>query len=84
MINVVELIPENEFMDVDQLKSAYLTGIREFLTGQGYDVSHVDRSEWYSFERKLLVDTNAPERLLDTAVNTLNKKLKHAYGVVVQ
>jgi hypothetical protein len=84
MINVVELIPDNEFMDVDQLKSAYLSGIRDFLAGQGYDVSHVDRSEWYSFERKLLVDTNAPERLLDTAVDTLNKKLKNAYGVVVQ
>ncbi len=83
MINVVELMVENEFMDVNQLKSAYLHGIREFLASFGYDVTHVDKSEWYSYEQKLLVDTNAPEPYISKAVDTLNKKLKDAYGVLV-
>ncbi len=84
MINVVELMVENEFMDVDQLKSAYLHGIREYLSTLGYAVAHVDKSEWYSYEQKLLVDTNAPEPYISKAVDALNKKLKNAYGVVVQ
>lgn len=83
MINVVELMVDNEFMDVSQLKSAFLHGIREYLSAFGYDVSHVDRSEWYSFERKLLVDTNAPEPYITKAVDALNKKQKNAYGVLV-
>lgn len=84
MINVVELIVDNEFMDVDQLKTAYMSGIRDFLTGFGYDVSHVDRSEWYSFEQKLLVDTDAPETYISQAVDVQNKKVKNAYGVLVE
>jgi len=84
MINVVELIVDNEFMDVGQLKTAYLHGIRDFLTGYGYDVSNVDRSEWYSFEQKLLVDTDAPETYISKAVDVQNKKLKNAYGVLVE
>ncbi len=84
MINVVELILENEFMDVDQLKSAYLHGISEYLSNFGYAVTHVDKSEWYSYEQKLLVDTNAPEPYISKAVDAQNKKLKNAYGVLVQ
>lgn len=84
MINVVELIVDNEFMDVGQLKSMYLHGIREYLTGRGYDVSHVDESEWYSYEQKLLVDTDAPEPFISQAVDAQNKKLKNAYGVLVE
>jgi len=74
MLNVVELIVDNDFMDVGQLKTAYLTGIRDFLTGYGYDVSHVDRSDWYSFEQKLLVDTDAPGPFISQAVDEQNKK----------
>ncbi len=84
MINVVELMVDNEFVDVNQLKHTYLNGISEFLGNFGYDVTHVDRSDWYSFERKLLVDTNAPQPLISTAVDAQNKKLKKAYGVLVQ
>ncbi len=84
MINVVELMVDNEFMDVGQLKSTYLHGIREYLSGLGYAVADVDKSEWYSYEQKLLVDTNAPEPYISKAVDSLNKKLKNAYGVVVQ
>jgi hypothetical protein len=83
MINIVELMVTNEFLDVGQLKSTYLHGISEFLSDFGYDVSHVDRSDWYSFEQKLLVDTNAPEPLVSTAVEQENKKQKYAYGVLV-
>lgn len=84
MINVVELMVDNEFMDVGLLKSMYLHGIREYLTDFGYDVSHVDRSEWYSFEQKLLVDTNAPGLFISQAVDEQNKKQKEAYGVLVE
>jgi hypothetical protein len=84
MINVVELMVGNEFMDVNQLKSTYLHGIKEYLSTMGYAVSHVDKSEWYSYEQKLLVDTNAPEPYISKAVDAQNKKLKNAYGVLVQ
>jgi|GEM_PF-4656759 len=83
MINVVELIVENEFMDVNQLKSTYLHGIEEYLYPLGYNVTHVDKSEWYSFEQKILVDTNAPEPLISTAIDAQNKKQKDAFGVLV-
>lgn len=84
MLNVVELIVDNEFMDVGQLKTAYLTGITNFLTEYGYDVSHVDKSDWYSYEQKLLVDTDAPGRFISQALDEQNKKLKNAYGVLVE
>ncbi len=84
MINVVELIVDNEFMDVGQLKTMYLHGIREFLTPYGFDVSHVDKSDWYSYEQKLLVDTDAPGLFISQAVDEQNKKLKNAYGVLVE
>jgi hypothetical protein len=84
MINVVELMVKNEFTDVNQLKSTYLHGIREYLSTMGYTVAHVDKSEWYSYEQKLLVDTNAPAPYINKAVDALNKKLKNAYGVLVQ
>ncbi len=75
---------ENEFMDVNQLKSTYLHGISDYLSTLGYAVIHVDNSDWYSYEQKLLVDTNAPEPYISKALDDLNKKLKNAYGVLVQ
>lgn len=84
MINIVELMVDNEFMDIDALKSTFLHGIREYLSSHGYDVTPVDRSEWYSFERKLLVDTNAPEPYISRAVDAQNEKQKGVYGVLVQ
>ncbi len=75
---------DSEFMDVNQLKSAFLHGIREYLSSFGYDVLHVDRSEWYSFEQKLLLDTNAPETFVNKAVDMLNERQKNAYGVLVR
>jgi len=84
MINVVELIVGNEFMDVNQLKSTFLHGIQEYLSPLGYNVTHVDESEWYSYEKKILVDTNAPKPLICTAVDAQNKKQKDAFGVLVE
>ncbi|WP_254591376.1 hypothetical protein [Methanocella conradii] len=83
MINIVELMVDNEFMDIDALKSTFLHGIREYLSSHGYDVTPVDRSEWYSFERKLLVDTNAPEPYISRAVEAQNEKQKDVYGVLI-
>lgn len=83
MINVVELIVDNEFMDVNKLKTSYVHGIEEYLSGLGYNVTPVDKSEWYSYERKILVDTNAPEPLISNAIDKQNKKVKDAYGVLV-
>lgn len=83
MIKVVELILDSEFVDVDKLKSTYIIGLKEYLSKFGYDVTHVDRSEWYSFERKILVDTNAPEMLIDRVLDIENKKQKDAVGVLV-
>ena len=70
-------------MDVNQLKTAYLHGIKEYLSDFGYKATHVDKSEWYSYEQKLLVDTNAPGAVINTAVEKQNKKQKDAYGVLV-
>ena len=83
MINVVELMVSDGSMDLNQLKTAYLHGIKEYLSDFGYGATHVDKSEWYSYEQKLLLDTNAPGTVLNTAVEKQNKKQKGAYGVLV-
>jgi hypothetical protein len=83
MISVVELMISNEFTDVKRLKNTYVHGIKEYLSNFGYNATHIDRSEWYSYERKILVDTNAPEPLLSTALDMQNKKQKEAYAVLV-
>lgn len=73
----------NEFIDVNRLKKTYVHGITEYLSNLGYKATHIDRSEWYSYERKILVDTNAPEPLLSSALDLQNKKQKEAYAVLV-
>jgi hypothetical protein len=83
MISIVELMVDSEFMDIDALKSTFLHGIREYLSSHGYNVTPIDRSEWYSFEQKLLVDTNAPEHYVSRAIEAQNKKQKDAYGVLI-
>ncbi|MGE5403279.1 MAG: hypothetical protein ACM3NG_00315 [Candidatus Doudnabacteria bacterium] len=83
MINVVELIVDKEFMDVNRLKNTYVRGIKEYLSNFGYNVTPIDRSEWYSYERKILMDTNAPEPLVSNALDMQNKKQKDAYAVLV-
>lgn len=83
MIKVVELLLDSEFMDVDRLKSSYLIGVKDYLSGYGYNVTPVDGSDWYSYERKIVLDTNAPTSLIDTALSIENKKQKEAMGVLV-
>lgn len=83
MIKIVELILDDEFADIGKLKASYMHGIKECLSGMGYAVTHIDRSEWYSFERKILVDTNAPPTLIDTVLQEQNQKQKNAVGVLV-
>jgi hypothetical protein len=83
MIKIVELMPEDEFADIGIVKADYLHGIKEYLSGMGYAVTHVDRSEWYSFERKILVDTNAPTGIIDSVVREQNRRQKRATGFLV-
>lgn len=84
MISVVEFMLNGEFADLRQLKSIYLMGISEYLSRMGYDVVPVDRSEWYSYEHKLLVDTDAPETLINHAIDVENKKNTVAMGLLVR
>jgi hypothetical protein len=83
MIKIVELMPDEEFADIGMLKADYLHGIKEYLSGMGYAVTHIDRSDWYSFERKILVDTNAPTGLIDRVLCEQNRRQKKAMGVLV-
>jgi len=83
MIKIVELIPDDEFTDIANLKDAYLHGIKDHLSGMGYAVDPVDYSEWYSFERKILVETNAPSGIIDRVLQEQNSKQKAAVGVLV-
>ncbi len=83
MISIVELMVNNEFSDVDRLKNTYVHGIKEYLSNFGYHATDIDRSEWYSYERKILMDTNAPEPILSHALDEQNKKQKEAYAVLV-
>ncbi len=83
MIKIVELMPNDEFADIGMLKADYLHQIKECLSSMGYAVTHVDRSDWYSFERKILVDTNAPTGILDSVVREQNRRQKKATGFLV-
>ncbi len=83
MIKIVELMPEDEFTDIAKLKDTYLHEIKDNLAGMGYAVAHVDYSEWYSFDRKLLVETNAPPGVIDRVLSEQNRKHRHATGVLV-
>jgi hypothetical protein len=83
MIKIVELLPDDEFADIGKVKDSYVHGIKEHLAGMGYAATPVDLSDWYSFERKILVDTNAPHGIVDHALREENRKQKHAVGVLV-
>ncbi|OPY29248.1 MAG: hypothetical protein A4E28_00993 [Methanocella sp. PtaU1.Bin125] len=83
MIKIVELMLEDEFTDIAKLKDAYVHGIKDYLSGMGYAVDHVDYSDWYSFERKILVKTNAPPGVIDVVLREQNRKQKSATGVLV-
>jgi hypothetical protein len=83
MIKIVELMPDDEFADIGMVKADYLHGIKEYLSGMGYAVTHIDRSDWYSFERKILVDTNAPTVVIDQVVREQNRRQKKAMAVLV-
>lgn len=83
MIKIVELMPDDEFADIRIVKADYLRGIKEYLSDMGYAVTHIDRSDWYSFERKILVDTNAPTKMIDMVLREQNRKQKNAMGVLV-
>ncbi|MCD1295122.1 hypothetical protein CUJ83_08940 [Methanocella sp. CWC-04] len=83
MIKVVELMLDDEFDDVNKLKMCYLHGLEQYLSERGYELIPIDHTEWYSFERKILVDTDAPSNMIDTALDMENKKQKSAMGVLV-
>ncbi len=83
MIKIVELMLDDEFTDIANLKDAYLHGIKNYLSDRGYAVTHVDYSELYSFERKILVETNAPPGVIDLVLREQNSKQKCAMGVLV-
>ena len=83
MIKIVELMLDDEFADIGMVKASYLHGIKEYLSGMGYAVAHVDRSDWYSFERKILVDTNAPPGIINLVLREQNRRQKNAMGVLV-
>jgi hypothetical protein len=83
MINVVELLIDDEFREIDGLRSSYLKSIDDCLTASGYRVSAVDRSDWYSFERKIIVDTNAPPVLINAALSLENERHHGTIGVLV-
>ena len=83
MIQIVELMAEDEFADLGGLKASFAREISESLAGFGYAAEAVDRSDWYSFERKILVDTNAPAGMVERVLSEQNRKLKKAKGVLV-
>jgi hypothetical protein len=83
MIKIVELMPDDEFADIGMLKADYLHGIKEYLSGMGYAVTRIDRSDWYGFERKILVDTNTLTGLIDRVLSEQNRRQKKATGVLV-
>jgi hypothetical protein len=76
-------MPDDEFADIGMVKADYLRQIKEYLAGMGYAVTHIDRSDWYSFERKILVDTNAPTGIIDLVLREQNRRQKKATGVLV-
>jgi hypothetical protein len=83
MIKIVELMLDNEFADLDSLKNSYLYGLQEYLKEQGYNITPIDGSEWYSYERKIMLDTNAPAVIINSALDKENKKQKDAKGILV-
>lgn len=83
MMRIVELVPENEFTDIGKLKDFYADRIIGCLATMGYAARCVDQSEYYSYERKIIVDTNAPDPVVDEVVREHDGQGKEAVCVLV-
>lgn len=83
MMQIVELVPEKEFADLGKLKNFYVDTIIQCLSTMGYAAVHVDQSEYYSYERKIIVDTNAPCTVVDQVIRDSGSQVKEAFCVLV-
>ena len=83
MMRIVELVPDDEFTDLGKLKHFYVDSIIGCLATMGYAAIHVDKSEYYSYERTIIVDTNAPGVVVDKVIREHDRKAKEASCVLV-
>ena len=83
MIQIVELLPDEEFADIGKLKTFYLNVLTGGLNTMGYAVTPIDLSELYSFERMILLETNAPDAVVDSILRNHNP-LKRGNGLCVR
>ena len=83
MIQIVELLPDEEFADIGKLKTFYLNVLTGGLNTMGYAVTPIDLSELYSFERMILLETNAPGAVVDSILRNHNL-LKRGNGLCVR
>ena len=84
MMRIVELVPEDEFADLGKLKDFYVDTIIQRLSTMGYAAVHIDKSEYYSYERKIIVDTNAPVPVVDQVLRDQDGRAREAYCVLVR
>ena len=83
MIRIVELVPDEEFADLGPIKAFYLDAILGGLSSRGYAASPIDLSELYSFERMILLDTNAPGPVVDSILRDYSCGQDRAFCVLV-
>lgn len=83
MMQIVELVPEEEFTDLARLKNFYVDTIIQCLSTMGYAAVPVDQSEYYSYEWKIIVDTNAPGQIVDQVIRDPCNRAKEAFCVLV-
>ncbi|WP_424357067.1 hypothetical protein [Methanocella sp. MCL-LM] len=84
MMRIVELVPEAEFTDLGKLKNFYVDTIIQSLSTMGYVAEHVDQSEYYSYETKIIVNTNAPGVVVDQVISDPGNRVKEAFCVLVK
>ena len=84
MMRIVELVPEEEFTDLGKLKDFYASTIVQCLSTMGYAAAHVDQSEYYSYERKIILDTDAPGKIVDQVISDPDIRAKEAFCVLVK
>lgn len=84
MIRVVELVTDHGFADLSEVRETCARGILCQLSSMGYMSRSVDISEMYSYERMILVETNAPDHVLAMALDLQNGMQKNAYAVLVE
>ena len=83
MIRIVELMPAEEFVDLAAIKMTFVERIIHWLAAMGYKATHVDWSELYSYEHKIVVDTDAPADKVYEAIKSQEGLQKESLWVVV-